>query len=480
MKMYWIFGNLLFYIFLWTFKITAAYEEFCEEFFPEMMCTCDVDYLHTKMMCFVQSDMDEDNKLWREMSSVENVVVLKLNANLRVIRFTKIPSDSLRRMAFLEHLEIQQANLTELKSYAISDLKILRVLKLENCEISELQSNAITNLPRLKKLSLSDNLIEEINADALTSLLELENLFLERNRISRIGTCAFCDLQNLRELNLFENEIEDLTEYMFRGIRLLTRLDLSNNKIRILNDKIFHALPKLDDLDLHSNAIYHIGPRAFQGLEKLRSLNLKMNKIKMLPDAVFKSLPSLRSVDLDKNELITLQEEVLKNMDKVKDPHFYFHVSNNSFVCDCRLAWVKTYIHHNYSYYLTKELMQLQCHTEDEKLSMQFAHKMKMDCSKFVEQQKTTTTTTPWPVTEQPAKLVPYEIHKSKNRTINDLSADSENNDIIQDSEAIDNSDETNDSGPSGSKAVVADFNLIMLATLLTLFLVRKRKGTCF
>lgn len=192
----------------------------------------------------------------------------------------------------------------------------------------------------------------------------------------------------------------------------------------------------------------------------------------------------------------------------------YFFFTDNPIKCDCRLQWVKIYIHLNTSHQFTKELQELHCRPDGENQTRQVVHLLQ--CSGTTGDHHFRTTNDQVPGTtqdnvfeitmdhgsakaknhgpgitsknvpettkdhvpssiERASSLVPYGIQserRNKTRTVVEMMPE------IQDAEAVEEDNDKSEGSPSGSKTLVGDARLVLLVTLAAGFLLRRRKGT--
>lgn len=184
----------------------------------------------------------------------------------------------------------------------------------------------------------------------------------------------------------------------------------------------------------------------------------------------------------------------------------YISSTENPIRCDCRLQWVKTYLHLNKSHQFTRELQDLRCRPDGENQTLQLAHLLKIEpCSDsedhttkdhhvpvIIKDQGPGTTKDHVPRTtkdhelgttkdrdlgttndrvpaamEKVSSLIPYGVQserRNNSRTVVEMGHE------IQDSEAI---DDDGNGPPSGCIALVGDARLVLLVTLMASLLVR-------
>ncbi|KAG8187865.1 hypothetical protein JTE90_002411 [Oedothorax gibbosus] len=191
----------------------------------------------------------------------------------------------------------------------------------------------------------------------------------------------------------------------------------------------------------------------------------------------------------------------------------------NPIKCDCRLRWVKTYLHLNKSHQFSRELKELRCRNDGDNQTLHIVHQLKMDCnatedlgSSIIEDNESRTnmdhdssstkdrksrpmkdpdsepTTDPEARTAHVPAAISFEKSSTSSGSYNKnktrLGSVVEVPDV-QDSEAMDedfggSSVEAN--GRQGSNSISGilrgDARLVLLMTFVSYFLVRKRKGT--
>ncbi|XP_033071809.1 toll-like receptor 3 isoform X2 [Trachypithecus francoisi] len=271
---------------------------------------------------------------------------------------------------------ISLASLPKIDDFSFQWLTRLEHLNMEDNDISGIKSNMFTGLINLKYLSLSNSFtsLQTLTNETFVSLAHspLHILNLTKNKISKIESGAFSWLGHLEVLDLGLNEIgQELTGQEWRGLekifeiylsynkylqltknsfalvpslqrlmlrrvalknvdsspspfqrlRNLTILDLSNNNIANINDDMLEGLEKLEILDLQHNNLARLwkhanpgGPVYFlKGLSHLHILNLESNGFDEIPVEVFKDLYELKIIDLGLNNLNTLPASVFDN-----------------------------------------------------------------------------------------------------------------------------------------------------------------------
>jgi len=126
---------------------------------------------------------------------------------------------------------------------------------------------------------------------------------------------------NIRSLWLDYTNLTKLEARVFKNMKYLKRLSLSNNYVTKINYYLFSDLSNLKYLEMRNNCL-----------------------VSPLHNDLFRSLGQLRTLNLDYNKLTTFDSKIL-------DPIAYniteITLSNNPFVCDCRIRdtveWFKKY-----------------------------------------------------------------------------------------------------------------------------------------
>ncbi|XP_005185233.1 toll-like receptor 7 [Musca domestica] len=256
------------------------------------------------------------------------------------------------RLRRLQHLNLQNNNISELSGEALAGLSSLRIVNLSNNHLetlpeglfagskelreihlknnelyelpkglfhrleqllvvdlsgNQLTSNHIDNttfagLIRLIELNLAHNALTRIDYRTFKELYFLQNLNLRNNSIGHIEEDAFLPLYNLHTLNLAENRLHTLDDKLFNGLYVLSKLTLNNNLISVIESNVFKNCSDLKELDLSSNQLNEV-PRAIQDLSMLRTLDLGENQIRTIDNDSFKNLHQLTGLRLIDNQI---------------------------------------------------------------------------------------------------------------------------------------------------------------------------------
>lgn len=256
------------------------------------------------------------------------------------------------RLRRLQHLNLQNNNISELSGEALAGLSSLRIVNLSNNHLetlpeglfagskelreihlknnelyelpkglfhrleqllvvdlsgNQLTSNHIDNttfagLIRLIELNLAHNALTRIDYRTFKELYFLQNLNLRNNSIGHIEEDSFLPLYNLHTLNLAENRLHTLDDKLFNGLYVLSKLTLNNNLISVIESNVFKNCSDLKELDLSSNQLNEV-PRAIQDLSMLRTLDLGENQIRTIDNDSFKNLHQLTGLRLIDNQI---------------------------------------------------------------------------------------------------------------------------------------------------------------------------------
>ncbi|NP_001031762.1 toll-like receptor 3 precursor [Macaca mulatta] len=269
----------------------------------------------------------------------------------------KIDDFSFRWLTCLEHLNMEDNDISGIKSNMFTGLINLKYLSLSNSftSLQTLTNETFVSLAHspLHILNLTKNKISKIESGAFSWLGHLEVLDLGLNEIGQELTGQeWSGLENIFEIYLSYNKYLQLTKNSFALVRSLQRLmlrrvalknvdcspspfqplgnltilDLSNNNIANINDDMLEGLEKLEILDLQHNNLARLwkhanpgGPVYFlKGLSHLHILNLESNGFDEIPVEVFKDLSELKIIDLGLNNLNTLPASVFDNQVSLK------------------------------------------------------------------------------------------------------------------------------------------------------------------
>uniref|UniRef100_A0A8C2YE45 Leucine rich repeat containing G protein-coupled receptor 5 n=1 Tax=Coturnix japonica TaxID=93934 RepID=A0A8C2YE45_COTJA len=225
--------------------------------------------------------------------------------DLSMNNITKLPSNPVHNLRFLEELRLAGNGLTYIPKGAFSGLFSLKVLMLQNNQLRQVPTEALQNLRSLQSLRLDANHINYVPPNCFNGLVSLRHLWLDDNSLTEIPIQAFRSLPALQAMTLALNKIHYIPDYAFGNLSSLVVLHLHNNRIYSLGKKCFDGLHSLETLGFHSNNIKSIPERAFVGNPSLITIHFYDNPIQLVGKSAFQNLPELRTLTLNGASQIT-------------------------------------------------------------------------------------------------------------------------------------------------------------------------------
>ncbi|XP_032598606.1 connectin isoform X2 [Drosophila grimshawi] len=310
----------------------------------KLMCYCTPDENHMpvqKAECWVFSEgLHQNDTTWTRFYQQKRLRELKFVIQNNA-RLDYIPTMIIEPLKNLSIIVIEYSQVEIVKSYAFANLPFLERIILNNNHIMALDQDAFANHIRLRELNLEHNQIFEMDRYAFRNLPLCERLFLNNNNISTLHEGLFADMARLTYLNLAHNQINVLTSEIFRGLGNLNLLKLTRNNLNFIGDTVFAELWSLSELELDDNRIERISERALDGLNNLKTLNLRNNLLKKIDNGLLRGTPALLSINVQANKLETLTFYTFQPiMDNLVNSTSELLVSDNKFICDCRLQWI--------------------------------------------------------------------------------------------------------------------------------------------
>ncbi|XP_061400085.1 toll-like receptor 7 [Musca vetustissima] len=243
------------------------------------------------------------------------------------------------RLRRLQHLNLQNNNISELSGEALAGLSSLRIVNLSNNHLETLPEGLFAGSKELREIHLSNNelyelpkglfhrleqlLVVDLSGNQLTSnhidnttfagLIRLIELNLAHNALTRIDYRTFKELYFLQNLNLRNNSIGHIEEDAFLPLYNLHTLNLAENRLHTLDDKLFNGLFILSKLTLNNNLISVIEPNVFKNCSDLKELDLSSNQLNEVPRAI-QDLSMLKTLDLGENQIRTIDNDSFKNL----------------------------------------------------------------------------------------------------------------------------------------------------------------------
>lgn len=261
-----------------------------------------------------------------------------LDASFNELR--SIPENwGISRLRRLQHLNLQNNNITELSGEAFAGLSSLRTLNLSHNHLETLPEGLFAGSKELREIHLEHNdlyelpkglfhrleqlLVLDLSGNQLTShhidnttfagLIRLVVLNLAHNALTRIDYRTFKELYFLQILNLRNNSIGHIEENAFLPLYNLHTLNLAENRLHTLDDKLFNGLFVLSKLTLNNNLISVVEPSVFKNCSDLKELDLSSNQLTEVPRAL-QDLSMLRTLDLGENQISTFENGSFRNL----------------------------------------------------------------------------------------------------------------------------------------------------------------------
>ncbi|XP_030372652.1 connectin [Scaptodrosophila lebanonensis] len=339
----------------------------------KLMCYCTPDENHVpvqKAECWVFSEgLHENDTTWTRFYQQKRLRELKFVIQNNA-RLDYIPTMIIEPLKNLSSIVIEYSQVEIVKSYAFANLPFLERIILNNNHIMALDQDAFANHIRLRELNLEHNQIFEIDRYAFRNLPLCERLYMNNNNISTLHEGLFADMARLTLLSLAHNQINVLTSEIFRGLGNLNVLKLTHNNLNFIGDTVFAELWSLSELELDDNRIERISERALDGLNNLKTLNLRNNLLKKIDNGLLRGTPALLSINVQANKLETLTFYTFQPiMDNLVNSTSELLVSDNKFICDCRLQWIFELKNRTRHLQLRDSLEDFICSLQEPKLS---------------------------------------------------------------------------------------------------------------
>ncbi|XP_060633442.2 leucine-rich repeat-containing G-protein coupled receptor 5 isoform X2 [Anolis sagrei] len=223
---------------------------------------------------------------------------------------------------FTSYLDLSMNNISKLPSNVLHNLRFLEELRLAGNGLTHIPRGAFAGLFNLKVLMLQNNLLKQVPSEALQNLRSLQSLRLDANHISFVPPNCFSGLVSLRHLWLDDNALTEIPVQAFRSLPALQAMTLALNKIYHIPDYAFGNLSSLVVLHLHNNRIYSLGKKCFDGLHSLETLDLNYNNLDEFPISV-RALRNLKELTFHNNNIRSIPEQAFVGNPSLIAIHFY-------------------------------------------------------------------------------------------------------------------------------------------------------------
>lgn len=164
---------------------------------------------------------------------LENLVTLRLQNN----RIHDIDdSNLLAKLLRMENLDISHNKLETLSHDLFTGNPMTTLLKMSSNNLTFVPLSLAT-LGFLEELDLQDNQLTELTKHSFPGLYKLKTLQLSNNQLENISELAFVDLIQLELLRIDNNRIE-VVNRMCVNLTNMIILDLTNNNIRKVSSEL--------------------------------------------------------------------------------------------------------------------------------------------------------------------------------------------------------------------------------------------------
>ncbi|XP_060568140.1 insulin-like growth factor-binding protein complex acid labile subunit [Ruditapes philippinarum] len=232
-------------------------------------------------------------------------------------QITYIRESSFENGETLNQLMITGNNIYILYPYIFRNLPNVQHLAIQNNNISHISAAAFSSLSQLIELRLSDNMIRFLSPNVFSQLVHLEYLFLNGNKLTAMHNFVLQKLKHLQYLDLSRNNFRTFYDSVFDGAVNLQDLLMNENQIWYIRSRWFEKLSKLRRLEIRANVITRIDPSSFKTLTSLEDLHLSANIINLISNEAFRNLSRLKNLDLGTNDINKLEPGCFAGLDSL-------------------------------------------------------------------------------------------------------------------------------------------------------------------
>ncbi|XP_070768431.1 toll-like receptor 21 [Enoplosus armatus] len=206
-----------------------------------------------------------------------------INLTISMNPLKHIPNKSFVPLPNLQHLRIDNNNLTIIDRFAFQNLHRLKSLNVSFNNISELNPFLFKDLHNLTFLSLTNNKLKQLPKGIFSTVLNLDTLIMRQNVLTNFLGIAksVSHLMNLRIIDLCFNRLTSLSHSNVSLPKSLTMLYMCKNNLFTLGCK--HSFLRfIQLLDLSNNP--RLPTMAFQGvdLRHINYLRLRSTSVKVV------------------------------------------------------------------------------------------------------------------------------------------------------------------------------------------------------
>lgn len=275
-------------------------------------------------------------------AALQNLSSLKtLNLSNNALAF--LPHGLFLFNHYLTELYLDGNFLQSVPFHTLAPLKDLNILDLSLNRINEIQDDIFVLNRKINSIHLQSNLISRLSTRTFAYLYDLKSLNLVNNSLTELPRNLFKDLTKLQYLNLASNSLHRLLPDAYKGLTQLRWLNMSDNPLNVLPAGLFQFSPLLETLGVDSTDIELVDEHLLDRLKNLNSLSMKNNvHLEVLEDNLFTDVKKLKAIDLSRNNLTTLPNslQTLQNLTSLD-------ISENPWMCDCRIAWFPSWLEVN-------------------------------------------------------------------------------------------------------------------------------------
>ncbi|XP_033736163.1 slit homolog 2 protein-like [Pecten maximus] len=314
------------------------------------------------------------------------------------VEMGNIPVSALRFLTTLNHLVLQQNNISLVAFASFETLTNLIDLDLSHNEItiladdcfrglyssleflslflnrldqSRLQSIYTKSWTNLEQLNIAHNIVTDIPAGFFTNMPNLAYLNLNFNKLTTIKTTYFTALPRIHTIDIAYNPITTIEDGSFSQVSTLEQLEIENlntannpsHRLNLTTASISGLENSLQKLNLlNTKVVQDEAWKAIKTLKQLNRLIMKNSGLSVIPDLVFSDHVHLAYLDLSNNQISAVRQETFHGLNHVlgtldlqrnmitsidecvlKDFNvlLLLYLNDNPTHCNCTMKWLK-------------------------------------------------------------------------------------------------------------------------------------------